>query len=73
MTFKTGQKGNCGKAKAPKSILLNIPRYADTFEPEPEIDIAVVQKEIEQIQTELAETHAKMKGYFKQLGFATRP
>lgn len=73
MAFESGQKGNYGKAKDPRSILLNIPRYVDTFKSEPEIDIAVVQREIEQIQTELAETQAKMKGYFKQLGFATRP
>jgi type I restriction-modification system DNA methylase subunit len=28
---------------------LNIPRYVDTFEPEPEIDVAAVQREIEEI------------------------
>ena len=51
---------------------LNIPRYVDTFEPEPEIDIGAVQREIEQIETELSKTQAKMKGYLKELGFATR-
>jgi type I restriction enzyme M protein len=49
---------------------LNIPRYVDTFEPEPEIDIGAVQKEIEQIEAELAETRAKMEGYLKELGFS---
>jgi type I restriction enzyme M protein len=47
---------------------LNIPRYVDTFEPEPEIDIAATQKEIEQIEVELAETQEKMKAYLKELG-----
>jgi type I restriction enzyme M protein len=48
---------------------LNIPRYVDTFEPEPEIDIAATQKEIEQIEAELVETQAKMNSYLKELGF----
>ena len=48
---------------------LNIPRYVDTFEPEPEIDIRVVQDEIEAIEAELAETRKKMNGYLKELGF----
>ena len=32
---------------------LNIPRYVDTFEPEEEIDIAEVQREIDGIEAEL--------------------
>jgi len=48
---------------------LNIPRYVDTFEPEPEIDIAATQKEIEQIEAELVETQVKMNRYLKELGF----
>jgi type I restriction enzyme M protein len=48
---------------------LNIPRYVDTFEPEPEIDIAATQKEIEEIESELVETQAEMKTYLKELGF----
>ncbi|RLC23263.1 MAG: type I restriction-modification system subunit M [Deltaproteobacteria bacterium] len=48
---------------------LNIPRYVDTFEEEEEIDIPAVQKEIKQIESELAETQAKMNGYLKELGF----
>ncbi|MDR9443141.1 MAG: type I restriction-modification system subunit M, partial [Schleiferiaceae bacterium] len=35
---------------------LNIPRYVDTFEEEEPVDIAAVQKEIEQLEQELAET-----------------
>ena len=48
---------------------LNIPRYVDTFEEEEEIDIVAVQKEIDEIEKELAETRKKMEGYLKELGF----
>jgi len=48
---------------------LNIPRYVDTFEEEEEIDIAAVQKEIDEIEAELAKTRTKMKAYLKDLGF----
>ncbi len=47
---------------------LNIPRYVDTFEPEEEIDVAAVQKDIARIEAELAEVRAKMTGYLKELG-----
>jgi type I restriction enzyme M protein len=47
---------------------LNIPRYVDTFEPEPEIDIKTVQEEIDAIEKELTKTQTKMKGYLKELG-----
>ncbi len=47
---------------------LNIPRYVDTFEPEEEIDVAAVQKDILRIETELAEVRAKMAVYLKELG-----
>ena len=39
---------------------LNIPRYVDTFEEEEEIDIDAVQREIDQLEKELAEVRAKM-------------
>lgn len=47
---------------------LNIPRYVDTFEPEDEIDVAAVQKDIVRIEAELVEVRAKMAGYLKELG-----
>ena len=47
---------------------LNIPRYVDTFEPEEEIDIAEVQREIDGIEAELVEVRAKMRGYLRELG-----
>lgn len=49
---------------------LNIPRYVDTFEAEPEIDIKAVQREIEEIEGKLAETRKKMGKYLKELGFS---
>ncbi len=47
---------------------LNIPRYVDTFEPEEEIDIAEVQREIDRIEAELVVVRAKMRGYLRELG-----
>lgn len=46
---------------------LNIPRYVDTFEPEKEIDVAAVQRRIEELERELAKTRAEMAGYLKEL------
>jgi type I restriction enzyme M protein len=46
---------------------LNIPRYVDTFEEEEEIDIDAVQKEIEQLEQELAEVRAKMAEKLKEI------
>ena len=48
---------------------LNIPRYVDTFEEEEEVDILAVQKEIEQLEAELALTRKEMAGYLKELGY----
>ena len=47
---------------------LNIPRYVDTFEEEEDIDIPAVQKEIDTLEAELAETQAKMRQYLEELG-----
>ena len=46
---------------------LNIPRYVDTFEPEPEIDIKATQQRIEELEGELVEIRGKMEGYLKEL------
>ncbi|HPM38252.1 MAG TPA: type I restriction-modification system subunit M [candidate division Zixibacteria bacterium] len=48
---------------------LNIPRYVDTFEEEEEIDIEAVQKEIDELERQLAETRAQMRAYLKELGY----
>lgn len=47
---------------------LNLPRYVDTFEEEPEIDVAAVQREIDQLEQELAEVRVKLKQHLKELG-----
>lgn len=49
---------------------LNIPRYVDTFEEEPEVNIPAVQKEIEGLENELARTRKEMDGYLKELGLS---
>lgn len=46
---------------------LNIPRYVDTFEPEPEIDIKKVQKEIKELEQELSQVQEKMNKYLEEL------
>lgn len=46
---------------------LNIPRYVDTFEEEAEIDIDAVQKEIDQLENELAEVRVKMAEMLKTI------
>jgi len=48
---------------------LNIPRYVDTFEPEPEVDIAAVQEEIEELEEELEGVKEEMESYLEELGF----
>lgn len=48
---------------------LNIPRYVDTFEPEPEVDIPTVQKNIQGLEEKLSGVRKKMDGYLKELGF----
>ena len=47
---------------------LNIPRYVDTFEPEPEVDIPTVRKEIKTLEGELATVEKKLNGHLKELG-----
>ena len=47
---------------------LNIPRYVDTFEPEEEINVAALQKHINEIEIELAGVRSRMAGYLKELG-----
>ncbi len=49
---------------------LNIPRYVDTFEAEPEIDLMAVRAEREQLKAQLAELEVKMDGYLKELGYS---
>ncbi len=46
---------------------LNIPRYVDTFEEEPEVDIVAVQQEIEKLEGELKTVQGEMDRYLKEL------
>jgi len=47
---------------------LNIPRYVDTFEDEEEIDVQAVQKEIGQLETQLASVQRELNGHLAKLG-----
>jgi len=47
---------------------LNIPRYVDTFEEEEEIDLKAVRKEIQTLETELADVRKQMEAYLQELG-----
>lgn len=49
---------------------LNIPRYVDTFEEEEPVNIEAVQKNIDQLETELVEVRAEMQKHLKELGYA---
>lgn len=47
---------------------LNIPRYVDTYEEEEEIDVAGLQKEIQQLEKGLVDIRSQMDIYLKELG-----
>ena len=47
---------------------LNIPRYVDTFEPEPPGDMGAVNAKIRDLKAQLAETEARVAGYLRELG-----
>lgn len=47
---------------------LNIPRYVDTFEEEPEIDIKAVQAEIKELEAKRAQLDIEIEKYLKELG-----
>jgi len=47
---------------------LNIPRYVDTFEPEPEVDIPAIQREIATLEAELAVVQKELAKHLKELG-----
>ncbi len=49
---------------------LNIPRYVDTFEPEPEIDIDALASEIKQIDHDMIDVNEKIAGFCDELGIA---
>src|SRR5208282_2370386 len=47
---------------------LNIPRYVDTFEPEKPVNLEAVQKEIDDLENQLAGVRKQMTGFLKELG-----
>ncbi|MBB3841859.1 type I restriction enzyme M protein [Runella defluvii] len=47
---------------------LNIPRYVDTFEEEPEIDLKATQSEIDNLENRLTDIKQQMKAYLQELG-----
>lgn len=50
------------------NIILNIPRYVDTFEEEELIDIDEVRANIASIEEELKVVQEQMDRYLKELG-----
>ncbi|BET67222.1 type I restriction-modification system subunit M [Opitutales bacterium ASA1] len=47
---------------------LNISRYVETQEPEPEVDLAAVRRRIEDLEEQLAENRKQMHQHLKELG-----
>jgi type I restriction enzyme M protein len=47
---------------------LNIPRYVDTFEPEPPVDLKAVNAEIRELKGQLVDVEERMAGYLWELG-----
>ena len=47
---------------------LNIPRYVDTFEPEPEVDLQEVASDIRKVQAEIKDIDKELKPFFDELG-----
>ena len=51
---------------------LNIPRYVDTFEPEPPVDLGKLTKEMEETQKEIEQTQSELLGMMKELTSKTQ-
>ncbi|MGO3219760.1 MAG: N-6 DNA methylase, partial [Psychrobacter celer] len=47
---------------------LNIPRYVDTFEAEPEVDLVTVAKALQDLEKKSQATDATINGFCKELG-----
>jgi type I restriction enzyme M protein len=48
---------------------LNISRYVDTTEPEPEVDIDLVLEDIRELKLKMADSEEKLNEYLEELGF----
>jgi type I restriction enzyme M protein len=69
--FKTVDKYACRATLeeiAENDFNLNIPRYVDTFQPEEEVDLRAVQREIETLEGQLADVRQQMAGCLRELG-----
>ena len=47
---------------------LNIPRYVDTFEPEPEVDLQAVKESIKTHKIQINILENELQVYFNELG-----
>ena len=47
---------------------LNIPRYVDTFEPEPEVDLNEVTRAVAAARSDEAKADAQIAAFCKELG-----
>lgn len=56
---------------AENNFNLNIPRYVDTFEPEPEVDLATVTTNLRQIDAEMVTVDAHIRAFCAKLGLET--
>jgi type I restriction enzyme M protein len=52
-----------------KDYSLNIPRYVDLYEADPEVDITQAQKEIDQLEGQLSDVQKTMRAYLAELGY----
>jgi len=52
-----------------KEYNLNIPRYVDLHETEPEVNIKKIQKEIDQLENQLMQVQKDMRAHLKELGY----
>jgi type I restriction enzyme M protein len=52
-----------------KEYNLNIPRYVDLHEIEPEVNIKKIQREIDQLENQLVQVQKEMRAYLKELGY----
>lgn len=50
---------------------LNIPRYVDTFEPEPEVDLTAVTAELKRIEGEMGAVDETIRAFCAELGLET--
>jgi type I restriction enzyme M protein len=50
---------------------LNIPRYVDTFEEEEAVDLALVSKELKNLDADIISTDATIKAFCDELGIQT--